>query len=88
MIALPLLILCDISISSGSTVMLRASANLITTCSVFVSTRHLVVFQGFPRNFPASIALSCQALPIGARFNRADSLGLDSLFSVGCSSMK
>ena len=54
MIALPLLILCDISISSGSTVMLRASA------------RHLVVFHGFPRNFSASIALSCQALPIGS----------------------
>ena len=54
MIALPLLILCDISISSGSTVMLRASA------------RHLVVFHGFPRNFSASITLSCQALPIGS----------------------
>ena len=48
MIALPLLILCDISKSSGSTVLLRTSASLITTCPC--SCRHLVVFHGFPRN--------------------------------------
>ena len=71
---------------SGPTVMLRASASLITTSSVLC--RHLVVFHGFPRNFSESIALSFQAHLRNAQFPHADSPGLDSLFSVGCRSMK
>ena len=61
----------SISISSGSTVMLRASASLITTSSVL--SRHLVVFHGFPRNFSENVALSCQAHLRNARFPHANS---------------